>query len=354
MAYVTLVLCAFLLSIDLLAGALGHLSKSVVESILTVTSNPFVSLFIGLLITALIQSSSTTTSMVVALVAAGSLDFERAIPVIIGANIGTTLTSNIVSLSFITKKQEFGRAVSAATLHDFFNIFSACIIFPLQYKYNLLGILAKGFTSIISQVGGGSAQAPAGQEAFENSAVSEVIMSLIGNYYVVLILAVLLLFASIKILSKLIYQMLIGSTRLNFQKLAFDNPFKSFGWGTLLTATMQSSSVTTSLIVPLVATARVSLPRAFTFIAGANIGTTLTALLASVFKSEAAVSIAIAHLMFNLIGLLILLFIPGLNKLPLIVSRWLGDVALKYRIVSIVYIILIFFLLPFAFIYISQ
>ena len=113
--------------------SLQHLSKDVTETILLATSNPFTGLFIGLLITALIQSSSTTTSLVVALVASGSISIESAVPLIMGANIGTTITSTIVSLGFINRKKEFRRAVAAGTYHDFFNILTALLLFPLQY-----------------------------------------------------------------------------------------------------------------------------------------------------------------------------------------------------------------------------
>ncbi|MDX1628323.1 MAG: Na/Pi symporter, partial [Fulvivirga sp.] len=94
----------FLFAIELMGEAFNHLSKNVAQSILFATSNPFVGLFIGLLITALIQSSSTSTSMIVAVVASGSITLADAVPMIMGANIGTTLTSTIVSLGFMNKK----------------------------------------------------------------------------------------------------------------------------------------------------------------------------------------------------------------------------------------------------------
>ena len=128
----------FLLAIELVSGAVLILGKDSVESILLVTSNPFIGLFIGLLATALIQSSSTVTAMTVAIVASGSLSLANAIPIVMGANIGTTLTSTLVSLSFITNRNEFRKAISAGTIHDFFNIFTALIVFPLEYYYGAL------------------------------------------------------------------------------------------------------------------------------------------------------------------------------------------------------------------------
>ena len=121
----------FLFALDLMTSSLQHLGKNVAETILLATSNPFTDCSSGLLITAMLQSSSTTTSLVVALVASGSITLQSAIPIIMGANIGTTITSTIVSLGFINKKKEFRRAVAAGTYHDFFNILTAVDSFPV-------------------------------------------------------------------------------------------------------------------------------------------------------------------------------------------------------------------------------
>ena len=87
----------------------NHLGQDMAQTIDIATSNPFIGLFIGLIITAILQSSSTITSMAVAAVAAGSITLENAIPIVMGANIGTTLTSTIVSMSYVTKAKEFRR-----------------------------------------------------------------------------------------------------------------------------------------------------------------------------------------------------------------------------------------------------
>ncbi len=348
------VLALFLFSIDLLVGSLGQLGKDAVESVLEVTANPFVSLFIGLLITALIQSSSTTTSMIVAMVASGSLEMHRAIPIIMGANIGTTLTNNIVSLNFITKKEEFRRAFSTATLHDHFNILVTAVLFPLQYKYNFLENISGKITNLLTVNTDVSDRFYLAGADLANLMLSEYILEIIDNPTVALVLAVVLLFGSIKLLTKVIYRIFIGATQLKFEKMVFHNPLKSFGWGTVLTATLQSSSMTTSLVIPLVVTGKVKFKDVYPFIIGANIGTTITALMAALFKTPEAISIAVAHLMFNLIGGVLFLFIPVLNKLPVVLADILGELCLKYRIVSVFYIIITFFLLPFAFIYLTK
>jgi sodium-dependent phosphate cotransporter len=292
--------------------------------------------------------------MIVAMVAAGSLDMHQAIPMIMGANIGTTITSNIVSLSFISQRNIFGRAFSSATLHDHFNILITIIIFPLQYQYNFLGFLSDSVISLFSIDPAAGAE-PLGNGVIKGKwIVSEFVLGVIENPVIVLILAVISLFTSIKLFTNIIYKLFIGSARIRFEKLIFKNRLKSFGWGALITAGLQSSSVTTSLIVPLVATGKIRLRNVYPFIVGANIGTTITALLAALFKSQEAVGIAVAHLLFNLIGGIVFLGIPGLNRVPILLAERLGELAMRYRIISLIYMVITFFLLPFAFIYLTK
>lgn len=344
----------FLLSVDLLITALAHVGGDTAQLILQVTTNPFVSLFIGLLTTALIQSSSTTTSMIVAMVAAGSLEMEQALPMIMGANIGTTITSNIVSLSYISKKEVFKKAFSSAVIHDHFNILTTLIVFPLQYKYNLLGVMSDHLTSLITLNQAVSAEAVTEHSIQGKWIVSEFLLHTIQQPMIVLIIGVALLFVSIKLFTKILYRFFIGTARIKFEDLIFKNKFKSFGWGAMITAGLQSSSVTTSLIVPLVAIGKIKLRNVYPFLVGANIGTTITALLAALFKSPEAISIAVAHLTFNLIGGLLFFVVPWLNQIPILLSEHLGELTEKRRVISIVYIIITFFLLPFAFIYFTK
>jgi len=297
---VILSLFFFLFSIDMMGSAFLHLSKSTAHSLVYATSNPFTGLFIGLLITALIQSSSTTTSMAVAAVASGSVNLSTAIPIVMGANIGTTLTSTIVSMGFVTGRKEFRKALSAATAHDFFNIIVAFVLFPLEYYYSLLSKLAlsvSGFFTLSERVETSTASNQI-FDGFITTPWAESITMWINNEFITLLISFILLFTSIKLISSLIYKFLIDESREKLDNYFFNSIFKSFSLGTILTATIQSSSITTSLMVPLVATNRISLKNAFPFIMGANIGTTLTAFLAALFKSDAALTLAIVHFLF--------------------------------------------------------
>ena len=344
----------FLFSINLLGTAFNSVGQYTADTLLKATNNPFIGLFIGLLITAIIQSSSTTTSMIVAVVATGSLSLSNAIPMVMGANIGTTLTSTLVSLGYLNQNKAFNRAIAAGSLHDFFNILSTCILFPLEYFYGFLTLLSSRFTSILitSPVVNFFPEWPL--QLFTLQPMSDFIVGSVPDAWILILASFILLYLSINLLSKVIYKLLIGDSKNKFKAYIFDKPYKSFGWGLLITASIQSSSVTTSLTVPLVARGSTSVKKVLPFILGANLGTTITALIAALFKSEAAISLALAHLLFNLIGVIIFFPIPWLRNIPVYLSLLLGKFTMKYKVIGFLYIILTFFLIPFLLIYFSQ
>lgn len=352
-AYVIGALLVFLFALDLMISSLQHLGKTASEAIILATSNPFTGLFIGLLATALIQSSSATTSMVVALVASRAITMESAIPIIMGANIGTTITSTIVSLGFITKKKEFRRAVAAGTCHDFFNILTAAILFPLEYYFGFLsgisGTIAKTFFH--DPLTGGSPNFY-GLSIF--SPVISLLIKGIDNGLLLTALSFALLFGSILFFRKVLSLRFGFSSQARLQHLFFAHPLKSFGWGIVTTAAIRSSSVTTSLVVPLVAKKLVKLRKAFPFIMGANIGTTLTAFIAAMFNSNVAMSIAIAHFLFNFFGVLIFFPISALRKIPVLLADGLGRLTRKYRMAGFLYVFLVFFFIPFSLIFFNR
>ncbi len=344
----------FLFALSLLGHAFKMVAAGRTQQIMEVTSDPFISLFIGLLMTAVIQSSSTTTSMVVAAVAAGSLNMAQAVPMIMGANIGTTLTSTLVSLGFITKKKEFKKALAAGTVHDIFNVFTTIILLPLELYTGFLSSLAQTISGYISLPGELNSSDLFTYGFWHNLSPVQWMVDSIDNVWVVLLLAFVLLFASIKVLAHYIYELFIGSFRKDFERIFFATPLKAFAFGGLLTATVQSSSVTTPLVVPLVATGKISLKKCYPYIMGANLGTTVTAFLAALFHSNAAISIALVHVLFNLFGVLIFFPIKVLRNVPIKTAQRLGRITNRNRIIGFMYILLTFFLLPFILIYISQ
>jgi sodium-dependent phosphate cotransporter len=123
----------------------------------------------------------------------------------------------------------------------------------------------------------------------------------------------------------------------------------------IMTLMVQSSSITTSVLIPLVAAGVVTLEQAFPFTIGANIGTTVTALIAALSTGSApAVTVAFAHLVFNATGTVIVFVPPPVRKVPLLLARALGRIAVRNRLFAVAYIVVLFYLLPFLLIVVTK
>jgi sodium-dependent phosphate cotransporter len=348
-AWVILSLLLFIFAIDLLTVAIGKVNSGLALEILQATKNPFISLFIGLLVTALIQSSSTVTASLVAIVASGNLTLQQAVPIVLGANIGTTLTSTLVSLSYLMDKKEFRRALSAGISHDFFNILTVILLFPLEIYFGFLSKMAIHIAGWFAA--DNSFEGPIVYNRIFTRPLSEWIDTQIDSTLVTVILSIALVFFAIKVLSTAMYKTFVKDSFEEVNKVIFQKTGLAFFYGAFFTAAVQSSTVTTSLIVPLVASKKVTLAKAFPFIIGANIGTTITAVIASIYKPEAAIALALVHVLFNSFGALIFLPFASIRKIPVWLSNYMGKMSVKYRVVVFAYILLTFFIIPFLLIY---
>ena len=159
---VVALLYVFLVAVNGLGAGFRSLGEGVLDSFFAATENPFVGLMIGILATTLVQSSSVTTAMIVGLVAApeNPIPVANAVPMIMGANIGTTVTNTIASLAHMGRKEEFRRAFSVATVHDFFNYMAVLVLLPLEMATGYLQRMAVALTSMLSGVGGGDYDSP--------------------------------------------------------------------------------------------------------------------------------------------------------------------------------------------------
>ncbi|MEE3259033.1 MAG: Na/Pi symporter, partial [Candidatus Latescibacterota bacterium] len=191
-----LVLYVFLVSIGLLGGAFKLFGKELAHQLIEMTSNPLVGLFAGILATTLAQSSSTTTSIAVGMVAGGALTIEGAIPVIMGANIGTSVTNTLVSMGHITRKEEFNRALAGATVHDFFNLIAVVLLLPLEIAYGYLQFIAVHMATFFQGVGGMKFSSPL--KAITKPAISSLIDLLDKNPVLCLIAALVIMYVSLK------------------------------------------------------------------------------------------------------------------------------------------------------------
>ncbi|MFQ5850949.1 MAG: Na/Pi symporter [Candidatus Binatia bacterium] len=334
----------FLFSINLMGASLKMFGKGLAETMIASTSVPLVGLFIGILATSLIQSSSSTTSIVVGMVGGGVLTVPNAIPIIMGANIGTSVTNTLVSIAHINRSLEFRRSFSAATVHDFFNLLAVLVIFPLQSLTNFLGTAATFLADQFYSIGGMQLFNPL------KSATNPLVKLLtrwIGQYpWILLALSVILLFLSLKYVINALKVLVVKKAEVWFDRVLFRTAIRAFVVGLMLTILAQSSSITTSLIIPMAAAGILSLEQIFPYTLGANIGTTFTAILAALaIANPSAVVVAFVHLLFNIAGIVI--WWP-LRKLPLFLARKLSGLALRNRFLPFAYIITVFFLVPLA------
>ena len=330
-------------------GAMGHSFKlfgsEFSERILSTTASPIVGLFIGILATSLVQSSSTTTSIVVGMVAGGAISIQGAIPIIMGANIGTTVTNTIVSIGHIARKAEFRRAFAAAIVHDFFNIIAVAVLFPLELATGFLSRSASYLAALFEGVGGltlGSPLVAATKPAIHFLA------ELVGQQPVLLlILSVLLIFAMLAGIVKILRSLVLKRVSSFFDEQLFKTAARAFFFGVLLTALVQSSSITTSLAVPLVGAGLLSLRQIFPYTLGANVGTTVTAMLAALSTANvAAITVAFAHLLFNICGILLIWPIKKVRRLPILMAEFAAATAIKNRFLPLLFILLVFFIIP--------
>jgi len=342
----------FILSITLLGASFKLFGKDFAETIFQATSNPIVGLMIGLLTTSIIQSSSTTTSIIVGLVAASgsmagddgtiALTFEAAVPMVMGANIGTSVTNIIVSLGSISRGDDFKRAFAGSLLHDFFNVCSVIVLLPLQVYFNIIGGVALKLEEIFSGFGGLKFSSPLG--AVTKPIANSVIHFTNDTGWLSALIALVLLFIALRYIVVVLKSMVLSRVEQFFQRFVFRTPILTLLLGIVLTAMVQSSSITTSLVVPLLGAGVLRMEQIYPYLLGANVGTTITAFLASfVTGSGEAVSVAFAHLMFNVYGIAI--FWP-LKRIPIWLSRKMAEFTQKSKIVPILYIIVVFFLLP--------
>uniref|UniRef100_A0A672LTH1 Sodium-dependent phosphate transport protein 2B-like n=1 Tax=Sinocyclocheilus grahami TaxID=75366 RepID=A0A672LTH1_SINGR len=408
----------FVCSLDILSSAFQLVGGKTAGDIFqenTVLSNPLAGLVIGMLVTLLVQSSSTSSSIVVSMVSSGLLEVSTAVPIIMGTNIGTSVTNTVVAMTQVGDRNKFRRAFAGATVHDFFNWLSVLVLLPLEvatgYLVKLTDLIIKSFNiqsgenapallnvitdplthsiivldeSVISGIATGDPEAKNKSlikvwcqtasntviilnhvrwkkknailfcnHIFVNTNLSDLAVGLI-----LLACSLLILCTCLILIVKLLNSMLKGQVAVVIKKIMnTDFPFP-FAWltgyiamvvGAGMTFIVQSSSVFTSAITPLVGIGVIKIERAYPLSLGSNIGTTTTAILAAMASPGEtlgnSLQIALVHLFFNLSGILLWYPIP-FTRLPIRMAKALGQLTAQYRWFSGVYIIFCFFAFP--------
>ncbi|UXA18562.1 Na/Pi symporter [Mycobacterium sp. SMC-4] len=322
-------------------------------------SNPLIALMIGVLATAATQSSSTTTSITVGLVA-GGLPIEIAIPVLMGANIGTTLTNTLVSLGMVGNKDDFRRAFSAATVHDFFNLMAVAIFLPLEMMFGVLRRSSEWLADASSGSDGGVVATIFGAIGTAVKAVTTPGADLIAwtagplpnpwRGIVLIVVGIALILLVINVIGKLLKVLMVGRAAEVLHAAIGRGPLTGIASGAVVTTMVQSSSTTTSLIVPLAGSGTFTLRQIYPFTIGANIGTTVTALIAAFgftgIEATLALQAAYVHLLFNVFATLLIFGLPFLRGLPLRGATWLGALAAERKIYAAAWVLGVFVALP--------
>jgi sodium-dependent phosphate cotransporter len=340
---VVITIYLFLLSIKLLGFSFKLFGKGFADSMIQMTSNPFIGLIVGIVSTSLIQSSSTTTSIVVGLVAGGVLSLQNAIPIIMGANIGTTVTNTLVSMGHVTNRVEFRRAFAAGVVHDFFNICSVIVLFPIELKWHIIAKTATALEEAFTGAGGMTLFNPL---KFILNPVIDVVDRIFSDLphgpIILMVVSIILMFLSLVMLVRTIRSLVLTKIEIIINRYLFRNDLAGFALGLLMTAIVQSSSITTSIIIPLAGAGLISLRKIFPYTLGANIGTTVTAIMAAMAtESPVAVTVAFSHLCFNVFGILI--FYP-LKFIPIKLAEFVGKNATRSKKHLVAFIILYFML----------
>lgn len=346
--YFIVLLYFFFFSIELMSSAFKMAGRGFAEQLINMVSDPVAGLLLGFVATGIIQSSSTTTTIVVGLVASGALTIDLAIPVVMGANIGTTTTNTLVSMGHVTRPGEFEKAFAASTVHDFFNVLAAMTILPLEILFHPIEKIAVFAQGVFEGAGGMSMASPL--KAIMHP-LSEVVVGLVPHMIPLMVIALGLLFLCLQQMMKVMKGAVLSRLESLFDRVLFRNDAASFSLGMVCTAAVQSSSATTSLVVPLAGTGVLTIKQIFPYTLGANVGTTITAILASFSTgSQAAVTVALAHLTFNIMGIAI--FYP-LSALPIALAtkagKWASQSKKSSVSVIIIYLSLIF--LPLLYIF---
>jgi sodium-dependent phosphate cotransporter len=354
---VVLLLYMFILSLGLMGNAfkiVGGKTSGRAFRNSELFDNPVAGLVLGILATVLVQSSSTSTSVIITMAAADLVTLKNAIPMIMGANIGTSVTASIVSVAHISNKDEYRRAFAGAIAHNCFNILTVLIMMPLEVFTGLLMHISEACTSGVDPDEDDAAQkhnflkvvtkpvskrlvqidkklitkiSMASEEELEKLEKTSLIvqkrdkdnhlfmdtpMTDEAAGYLLVFVSLCLLSLCLILLVKTLQSLFKGragiviqkALNLEFKTIPFVADYVLMLFGVGLTILMQSSSVTTSALTPLVGMGMIRVDKMFPFTIGANIGTTITGLLAAMASSNIKVGmqVALAHLFFNLFG----------------------------------------------------
>ena len=350
---VVLLLYFFLTGVELLSGGFKTLGKDFVDGLFQGVSNPVGGLFVGLLATVLVQSSSVSTSVIVGLVASSVVGIDDAVPMIMGANIGTTVTNILASLGYLRRGDDFRRAFAAATVHDFFNLLAVAVLLPLELLTGYLSEVAGWITDLVIGTSGASFKSPLKAAVKMPAGWIKDLLSELGTQgdlkgALMIVIGLVFIFVALAFVTRNMRLLVADRVEAAINRtLGAGSGLVAIVLGMIITVAVQSSSITTSVLVPLAAAGVLSLENVYPVTLGANVGTTVTALLASLATgSPAAVTVALVHTLFNLTGIALFYPVRSLRALPIRLATGLARIGAERRTWAVTYVLAMFLVIP--------
>src|SRR5690606_9257898 len=352
-AFVVVLLYGFLAGVKALEVGIRAFGDEFAASLFDNVTHPFAGLMAGLFATVLVQSSSVTTATIVGLVGAGALPLEAAVPMIMGANIGTTITNTVVSMGHIRQGPEFRRAFAGATVHDFFNVLTVLVALPLEMATGFLSRAAVALTELLrgGGVSGVAMESPISAAVAAPIELVDGALVDLGRGWrggVLLAVGLVLIFSALTLITKTMRALMAGGIERSVNRiLDKGGGLGALAVGLVVTVMVQSSSITTSILIPMLAAGIITLQNAYPVTLGANVGTTITALLASLAAvSPLGLTVALVHTLFNLFGILLFYPIPAMRQIPLRLAQGLATLAQRNKSWVLAYVGGTFVVLP--------
>jgi len=343
----------FLVGVSSLEAGIKIMGEDTQEKLFSAASNPIAALCIGILGTVLVQSSSASTSVIVGLVASGALGVDDAVPMVMGANIGTTVTNTLVSLGHIRQSNEFRRAFAAATVHDFFNVIAVALLLPLELLFQVVSRPAEWMSEKLVGSAGTEWKSPV--KVWVKKPVSGLAdlwewVGTSGNLQGVLMVltGLVIILGALTLITKNMRALVADRVERSLNALlSKGGGAVALLLGLVITIAVQSSSITTSILIPLAGAGVIQLRNAYPVTLGANVGTTITALLASLAASSpASLTVALAHTTFNVAAIVLLYVLPFARDLPIRGAELLAGIAVERRTYAVLYVAVAFIVLP--------
>ncbi|MED5330364.1 MAG: Na/Pi symporter, partial [Planctomycetota bacterium] len=237
----------FLCSIKLMEVSFKMMSAGTEGGLFEGITNPFSALMAGIMATVLVQSSSVTTAAIVALVGSGTLPLGMAVPMVMGANIGTTVTCVLVSIGSVRRSAEFRRAFACATVHDVFNLICVAVLLPLELMTGFLQSTAMKMTEFLSGLGAQGVQYESPIKAAVKAGAKEVegLVLAIGFEgaslaLALLVIAIGLIFLSLAYITKNMRALLINRIEKSLNQVLARSGLMGILIGIIITVSVQS------------------------------------------------------------------------------------------------------------------